>query len=159
LGVNEDFVVARHRAVHLPAVEGDRDDVVRHHLVEPDARRLHEESLGIVGKPHADMSGYIVALSFARQYAPGVGEPLPQSIAHLPLVSLAPRNRKAAFGMRASSSLPVRISAPSAVAALVSMRRGRGVPGNWLSFAKPRRIRAVAFPRPAAGSREKGENV
>ena len=50
-GVDEDFVVARHRAADLLTFEVDSDDVVGGHLFETDGGGLHQKPAGIVRQP------------------------------------------------------------------------------------------------------------
>ena len=82
LGMNEDLVVTRHGAADLAAFEIDRDDVLRRHLVEPDAGGLHQKALRVPRQPRRDVPRHIVALVLAHQHAPRIGERLSQLIGH-----------------------------------------------------------------------------
>ena len=50
------------------------------HLLEADARGLHQEQAGIVGQAQRDVAGDIVALALVREHAARVGEQLLQTV-------------------------------------------------------------------------------
>ncbi len=71
LGMDKDLAVAARGAGDHLAVEIDGQDVLHRDLVEPDAVRLHEEQVWIVGQPKRDMAAGEIVLALGHQHLAG----------------------------------------------------------------------------------------
>src|SRR5215470_17155493 len=81
-GMDEDFAMARHASADPLALAIDRDDVVGRHLLEADARGLHQEAPVAVRQTHCHVAGDVITLVLADEHAARLDEFFAQSIGH-----------------------------------------------------------------------------
>jgi hypothetical protein len=80
--MNEYLVVAGHAAVHALPVAIDGDDVVRRHLLEPDAGGFHQKAPVAAGQAQGHVACDIITLVLAHEHTARIHQFIPQSIAH-----------------------------------------------------------------------------
>ena len=82
-GMDEYFAMARHASADSLVLAIDGDDVVGRHLLEADARRLHQKAPVAVRQTHCHVPCDIIALILADEHTARLDKFFTQSIGHV----------------------------------------------------------------------------